>query len=86
MDKVFEKLNSKSSTEAELIGVSDVLPQLIWTRDFLQEQGIKMVPSTIFQDNMSTIALMERGIATAATTRHFGILLFYVKVGSKREI
>ncbi len=74
-----QKLNSKSSTEAELIGVSDALPQLIWTRDFLQEQGIKMVPSTIFQDNMSTIALMERGIATAATTRHFGIRLFFVK-------
>ena len=31
-----QKPNTKSSTEAELVGVDDVLTQLIWTRYFLK--------------------------------------------------
>ena len=27
-----QKLNTKSSTEAELIGVDDLMPQILWTR------------------------------------------------------
>jgi hypothetical protein len=34
-------LNTKSSTEAELVGISDVLPQIVWVRDFLKEQGVR---------------------------------------------
>jgi hypothetical protein len=34
-----QRLNSKSSTEAELIGLSDSLSQVLWTRDILKEQG-----------------------------------------------
>jgi Reverse transcriptase (RNA-dependent DNA polymerase) len=33
-----QKINAKSSTEAELIGVAEVLPQAIWTRNFLSAQ------------------------------------------------
>jgi hypothetical protein len=35
-----QKIVTKSSTEAELVGVSDVLPQVIWTRNFLLAQGM----------------------------------------------
>ncbi len=34
-----QKLNTKSSTEAELVGVDDVLPQAIWTKYFMEAQG-----------------------------------------------
>ena len=34
-----QKVVSKSSTEAEPIGFSDALSQVIWTRDFLTKQG-----------------------------------------------
>ena len=34
-----QKLNTKSSTETKLVGVDDVLTQVIWTRYFLKEQG-----------------------------------------------
>jgi len=30
-----QKLNTRSSTEAELVGVNDALPQVLWTRQFL---------------------------------------------------
>ena len=34
-----QKLNTKSSTEVELDGVIDFLPQVLWTRYFLEAQG-----------------------------------------------
>ena len=34
-----QKINTKSSTEAELVGVDDALPLNIWCKYFLQEQG-----------------------------------------------
>jgi hypothetical protein len=74
-----QKLNTKSSTEAELVGVSDALSQVIWTRDFLLEQGYDMGPARVFQDNLSTIALAERGNSNAERTRHIAIRFFFVK-------
>jgi len=37
-----QKLNSKSSMEAELIAVSDGIGQVIWTKKFLINQGYKI--------------------------------------------
>ena len=34
-----QKLVAQSSTESELIGMHDVLPQVLWTKQFLEEQG-----------------------------------------------
>ena len=31
-----QKLNTRSSTEAELVGVNDVMSQILWTRYFLE--------------------------------------------------
>jgi hypothetical protein len=36
-----QKLNTKSSTEAELVGVNDVMPQALWTRYFIEAQGYR---------------------------------------------
>jgi hypothetical protein len=34
-----QKLNARSSTESELVGVDDVLVMILWTKLFLEEQG-----------------------------------------------
>ena len=34
-----QKLNTKSLTEAELVGADDAMPQMLWTRYFLEAQG-----------------------------------------------
>jgi hypothetical protein len=73
-----QKLNSKSSTEAELIGLSDSANQVIWTRNFLIEQGYQMGPATIYQDNTSTIALIKNGKSNNEKTRHIAIRFFFV--------
>jgi len=74
-----QKIVTKSSTEAELVGLSDSLGQAIWTRDFLIGQGYVMGPATLFQDNMSTITLANKGRSTSDRTRHIHIRYFFVK-------
>jgi hypothetical protein len=76
---VKQRLVSKSSTESEVIGVSDALSQIIWTRDFLIEQGYDVGPAVLKQDNQSSILMMERGEATSNRSRHIGIRYFFVK-------
>ena len=36
-----QKLNTLSSTEAELVGANDVLSHLLWTKNFMEAQGYK---------------------------------------------
>ncbi len=52
-----QKLNTKSSTESELVGVDDMMPIIIWTRYFLMEQGYGVVENLLLQDNKSSILL-----------------------------
>ena len=74
-----QKVVSKSSTEAELIGLSDSASQVIWTRDFLIGQGYQINAATIFQDNMSTMAMVKRGQSNSERSRHINIRYFFVK-------
>jgi hypothetical protein len=74
-----QKLVSKSSTEAELIGLSDSVSQVIWTREFLIAQGYALDAATVYQDNKSTIALAEKGHSSSERTRHISIRYFFIK-------
>jgi hypothetical protein len=66
-----QKLNTKSSTEAELVGVNDVMPQILWTRYFLEAQGYGVEDSLVYQDNQSAILLEKNGRASSGKrTRH----------------
>jgi hypothetical protein len=61
------------------MGVSDALSQIIWTRDFLIEQGYNVGPAILKQDNQSSILMLERGEATSDRSRHIGIRFFFIK-------
>ena len=37
-----QKLNMRSSTEAEVVGVDDAMGPILWTRLFLEAQGIEV--------------------------------------------
>jgi hypothetical protein len=73
-----QKLNTKSSTEAELVAVSDASSQIIWTRNFLIAQGYNTPAAEIFQDNMSTIAIIKKGSSTSKRTRHINIRYYFI--------
>ena len=75
-----QKLNGKSSTEAELIGVDEVLPQILWTRYFIESQGYEVASNTIFQDNKSAIILENKGKeAGSKRTKHIKVRYFFIK-------
>ena len=75
-----QKINTKSSTEAEIVGVDDSLAYILWARYFLQEQGYDMEPSLLYQDNMSAILLETNGKASSSKrTKHIKVKYFYIK-------
>jgi hypothetical protein len=55
-----QKINTRGSTESELIAVDDVLPSVQWTGKFMSEQGYP-VETIIKEDNRSTMLLMKNG-------------------------
>ena len=74
-----QQIVTKSSTEAELVALSDSANQGIHVRNFLIAQGYSMDPIIIYQDNLSCMALVERGSSAAERTRHINIRYFWVK-------
>ena len=75
-----QKINVKSSTEAELVGVSEYIPHNIWLIMFLKSQGYEMRNNTVYQDNKSAI-LMEKNGRNSCTgnSRHINVHYFFVK-------
>jgi len=74
-----QKINTKSSTEAKLVGVSDALNMVIWTRNFLNQQGFDVSNNIVYQDNQSAILLETNGRASSGhQTVHMNICYFCV--------
>jgi Reverse transcriptase (RNA-dependent DNA polymerase)/Zinc knuckle len=75
-----QKLNTKSSTEAEVVGASDFFPTMIWARMFLEAQGYQLVHNILHQDNKSAILLERNGKGSSSQkTRHIDIRFFFLK-------
>lgn len=73
-----QKLVSRSSTKSELIGIHNVLPQMIWTNNYLKAQGCE-INVLLYQDNTSTILLGRNGRGSSSKrTRHMDIQYFYI--------
>jgi len=74
-----QKLNTKSSTEAELVGIDYAMGQVLWTRHFLAAQGEYVSTTTSYQDNKSTILLAENGRASSSKhTRHLNVRYYFI--------
>jgi hypothetical protein len=74
-----QKIVTKSSTEAELIGLSDMASQALHLRNFVMAQGYDMGPVLIHQDNMSCMALIKRGSPASGRSRHIDIRYFWLR-------
>ena len=73
-----QKLNTKSSTKVELVAV-DVMPQVIWTQNFLEAQGYTVSDNIMFHDNQSAMLLEKNGkCSSSKQTCHINICYFFV--------
>jgi len=74
-----QKLNTRSSTEAELVGVDDASVMILWTKLFLESQGYHVEKNIIYQDNKSAILLEENGKKSSGKrTRALNIRYFFM--------
>ncbi len=74
-----QKLNTKSSTESELVGIDDMTPTILWTCYFLLSQGYRVIENLLVQDNKSSILLeMKSKAFSGKRTRHINICYFFI--------
>ena len=76
---VKQKIVTKSSTESELVALSDESSKGLWCLYFLQNQGYSEVKYvTHMQDNTSAMVLALKGGASAHRTRHIKVRYFWI--------
>ena len=80
-----QKINTKSSTEAEVVGVDDMMNIQVWTRHFIDAQckhtklEVLQNQHVIYQDNTSAMRLEKYGKASSTKrTRHIDIRYFFI--------
>ncbi len=74
-----QRLNTKSSMEAEVVGVDDASSQILWTNYFIKAQGYKIDEMLVYQDNQSAILLEKNGKQSSGKrTRHMNIRYFFI--------
>lgn len=74
-----QKVNTKSSTEAELVSNDDIIAKVMWTKLFLDAQGYEVRDTVIYRDNTSAMKLEMHGKASSGKrTRHLNIKFFFI--------
>ena len=74
-----QKLNTRSYTKSEVVGVDGFMPEILWTRNFMKAQYYYVVGNVIFQDNKSAIILEKNGKTSSGKRKnHISIRYFFV--------
>ena len=55
-----QKLNTRSSTETEIVGVDDLMPAVLWSRLFLEGQDYGVTENIVLQDNQTAMLLEKK--------------------------
>ena len=73
-------LNTKSTTEAELVGTSEYAPLNTWIVMFYEAQGHKITKNVLSQGNESEIKMKKIGQdSCTGNSRHINIQNLFVK-------
>ena len=74
-----QKLNTKSSTEAEVVAVDDISTMILWTKLFMEAQGYNIKRNVLLQDNKSAMLLEQNGKSSSSKrTRAMNIRFFFI--------
>ena len=72
-------MNTKSSTETELIAADELMPHILWTNYFLNWQGYNAKETILYQDNKSAILLEKNGNKSSSKrTKHIAIRYYFI--------
>ena len=84
-----QKLNTRSSTESEVIGINNFMLSICWAHYFMIAQGYPVQDNVLYQDNRSAMLLAKNGRASSTKrTKHINIRCFFVtdKIVAKKEV
>ena len=80
------KLNTKSTTESDIVCTSEYVTFNIWIVMFYWAQGCEITKNLLFQDNESTINMEKnRQESCTGNSRHINIWNLFVKDGVDKE-
>ena len=74
-----QPITADSSTVAEYIGAHLAAKQILWARNFLEELGFPQKgPTTLFEDNKSTISLIQNS-GNGSHTKHIALRYAFIR-------
>jgi len=81
-----QKVNTRSSTEAEVVGMDDCVYKVLWTKIFIEAQGLTLNHNIVMRDSTSSMKLEVNGKwSSGKRRRHLKIKYFYVTDLIKRN-
>ena len=80
-----QRLNTRSSTDTELVAADDLMPHLCWTNYLLECQGYNINSTIMYQDNQSAILLKNnRRASSSKRTKNLNIRYFFITDRTKK--
>jgi hypothetical protein len=81
-----QKLNTRSSTETDIVGADDFMPAICWTRYFMKAQGYGVNDNVLFEDNKSSILLEKnRKASSSKRAKRINIRYFFINDHVKKD-
>ena len=74
-----QKIVCRSSTESELVALSDATSLAAYELQFMESLGIKVTKAHLYQDNTSTIRLAVNGKSCSDRRKHIKQRYFFIK-------
>ena len=80
-----QKINTKISTEFEIVAGSDYLAHTVWLSGFMKDQGYPISRKLFYQDNMSAIQIEKNGSISSGKKSRYINIRYFIKYILKRE-
>ena len=74
-----QKIVCRSSTESELVALSDATSLVAYELQFMMSLGFQMGHAQVYQDNTSTIRMAHNGKSCSDRTKHIKLRYFFIK-------
>jgi hypothetical protein len=74
-----QKIVCRSSTESELVALSDATSLAAYELQFMNSLGIDIKKAHLYQDNTSTIRIAMNGKSCSDRTKHIKLRYFFIK-------